>query len=217
MQKMSYTVLAAAALLLIGAGCSKTPSDMNTTDSITTDTETATTDEGSTSMPETTDWSLGQSTGAQTKDVPNTEKGNEYRNTLVDNEIGIQVTCPPDKTWKCTLDSSGKFYIYDWSSNYFALRVVPGVSNADEAVAHEQKFLEATYPGVVSKTSSGDEATFTVGPDPSWATQVNRTAWLKVKEINGKFIACHGISSEGNFENASIDYKDMCDSVKAAQ
>lgn len=215
MQKMSYTLLAAAALVLVGAGCSTAQPQSETnndeeTQSVSTNQETNTT------VPETTDWTVGQSTGAQTKNVPGTAP-DTYRNTLVDNEIGVQVTCPPDKTWTCTLDSTGKFNIADWSSNIFTIRVVPGVSTIDAALAHEQKYLEATLPGVVKDSSTGSEAVFTVGPDPSWATQVNRKAWVSVKEINEKFYACHGIGSESNFENDGPDYKSMCSSVKAVE
>lgn len=211
MQKVNFALLGAAALLLVGAGCAKTQPQVDTT----TETPVETTTE--TAPVTTVDYSLGQSTGTQTKNVPGTEKGLEYRNTLVDTEIGVQVTCPGDKTWKCTLDSTGKFYIYDFSSNYFSLRVVPGVLSVDEALAREQKFLEATYPGVVKDSSANGEAVFTVGPDPSWATPVNRKAWVGIKEVNGKFIACHGIGSESNFANDGPDYKSMCDSVTAAQ
>ncbi|HRH23066.1 MAG TPA: hypothetical protein PK295_00325 [Candidatus Magasanikbacteria bacterium] len=214
-KKSSSLLVGALALVLVGAGCSSTSTTPKTDTSVNTGTQANTTEDVGTQP--TTDYSVGQSTGAQTKDVPNTEAGNTHRNTLVDNEIGVQVTCPPDKTWKCTLDGSGKFYIYDFSSNAFALRVVPGVSSIDAALAHEQKYLEATYPGVVKDSSQNGEAIFTVGPDPSWATQVNRKAWVQIKEVNGKFIACHGIGSESNFENDGPDYKSMCDSVKAAE
>lgn len=211
MQKLSYTLVAATALLLVGAGCSTTPSQ-----SYPTKTEgTETTPSAQQETTQVTDWSQGQSTGAQTVSVPNTEKGNEYRNTLVDKEIGVQVTCPVDKTWKCTLGSSGKFNIADMSSNVFSLRVVPGVSSMDEALAKEQKYLEATLPGVVKESSTGGVAVFTVGPDPSWAVAVNRKAWVQVKEVNNKFIACHGLGAVDNFENDSPDFKEMCDSVKA--
>lgn len=215
MKKVNYALFGAVALILVGAGCAKTQSQTETT--ATDGSQTTQTAETQASPSAAMDWSVGQSTGTQTKDVPNAEKGNEYRNTLVDNEIGIQVTCPPDKTWKCTLDTSGKFYIYDWSSNYFSLRVVSGVSSVDEAIDHEQKFLEATYPGVVKDSSVDGTAVFTVGPDTSWATQVNRKAWVAIKEVNGKFIACHGIASESNFVNDGPDFKAMCDTVKAAQ
>lgn len=216
MRKNSSSLLVGAlALILIGAGCSSTTTTSQTVTPVNTNVNEGTSTE---TQPVTTgDYTLGQSTGSQTKNIPGTEAGLEYQNTLVDNEIGIQVTCPGDKTWECKLDSTGKFQIQDMSANVFSLRVVTGVSSVDSALAQEEGYLKATFPGVAKDSSANGEAVFTVGPDPSWAVEVGRKAWLKIVEVNGKFIACHGVGADSNFENDSPDYVSLCNSVKAAE
>lgn len=159
------------------------------------------------------DWNEGQSSGQQTKDVP----GEDYRNTLVDAELGAQITCSPDKTWKCKLESDGKFKIRDMSSNVFTLRVAFGATNAAEALDREIKYLEATLPEVKVAEKTEDSAVLDVGANPDWAKKVPRKAWLKVKEVNGKWLACHGIGGDYNYDNASKNYAGLCDSVAAAQ
>ena len=159
------------------------------------------------------DWAEGQSSGKQTKDVP----GEDYRNTLVDAELGVQLTCSVDKTWKCKLGPDGQFQVKDMSSNVFTLRHAFGAKSAAEALAREIKYLEATLPDVKVAEQTEDSAILDVGANPKWAKKVPRKAWLKVKDINGKWMACHGIGGDYNYDNASKNYAEICDTVAAAE
>lgn len=163
--------------------------------------------------PPKIDFTAGQSTGKQTEDRP----GKEYRNTLVDKEIGATVTCPVDKTWKCKLEANGMWKVRDMSSNVFTLRAVPGATSAAEAIKRETAYLSTTLPAVAEKAKGEDSVTLSVGPNPKWAKKVPRVAWLKVTDVGGKWFACHGIGSESNFDNASKDYAQLCDSVAAPE
>jgi len=221
---MKTTALLLAVSASLAMGCSKDDKSASD-DKAGTDkagTETAATDDSAKSpdkpKPETkkpepakVDFTAGQSTGKQTEDVP----GKDYRNTLVDKEIGATVTCPVDKTWKCKLEANGMWKVRDMSSNIFTLRAVPGATSAADAIGKESAYLKATLPAVAEKAKTDDSVTFTVGPNPKWAKKVPRVAWLTVKDVGGKWFACHGIGSDSNFDNASKDYVQICDSVAA--
>ncbi|MEZ4366679.1 MAG: hypothetical protein R2939_10385 [Kofleriaceae bacterium] len=164
--------------------------------------------------PPAVDFAAGQSTGADTSELPSTDKTYTWRNTLVDKEVGATVTCPIDRTWHCKLGPDKKWVINDMSANQFAVRVGIG-KDAAEVLANEIAYAKSILPVTKEASREGDSVVLDVDPDPTWVEKVPRSLWISVKDVGGKLFACHGWGSTAQLENSAIDYKDMCDSLAA--
>lgn len=160
------------------------------------------------------DWNAGQSTGAATELVAGTDPAATYRNTLVDREIGVQVTCPVDRTWRCKLGSDKKFSVADMSSNKFEIRVAQG-ADVNAALDREIEFVKAAFPGVAPGPKSNGGVLLDVGPDPAWAKPMARKAWIQIKQVGAKLFACHAWGPATGWDNTAADVAQICDSVKA--
>lgn len=156
------------------------------------------------------DYSAGQSSGQQTERIEGQPAA------LVDRELGAKVTCPTDRTWSCKLASDGKWKIQDMSSNTFQIRLATGASDAAAALERELGYVRATWPVESEVSRTEDTVVLAVAADPNWARPVARRVWLRVKSVGDKWFSCIGAGSESNFENASGNYAEMCNSLTTA-
>lgn len=155
---------------------------------------------------------IAQSTGSQTELV----EGENSRNTLIDREIGIQITCPVDRTWRCTLGGDGMWSLRDMSSNRLTVQVL-GASDVAGALEAEIALVREELPVTEVASQEGSTAVLNIGPNPEWSSPVDRRAWIQVKQIGERYYACRGVGSEGNYENSRGDYEQMCESLSAVE
>jgi PBP1b-binding outer membrane lipoprotein LpoB len=215
MKYSKFLALALITSLLFTACLGSTPADEDAdTDAaeVTEDTADTADAEDVVEEPAELDESTGLSTGTLTELI----EGD--RPTLVDKELGYQVTCPPDVTWSCKLNSDGTFKIKDMSANKFEVRA-HGDSSMDNAIEAAMAIAEFKYAefGVEEREEMDDGIILNIGPDPSWSEPVDRQVWIVAKEINGTMFTCEGFTNEKNYENTLGDFEALCDSLAAAE
>ncbi len=208
MPKSFAAVLLSFALL---AACASTPTPaLEETPSDSAEVQEASDTMTSSSTPLSAE--SGLTTGANTE-----QTGSEKPYTLVDHELGFQVTCPADKTWGCTRNSDGTFKMKDMSGNTFRVRA-HGAASMDNSIEAAMAIIETEYAefGVTEGDETDNGIVMQIGPDATWATPVNRMYWIEAVKVGNNFFTCEGYTNEKVYENTVIDFEEMCSSVTGA-